>query len=70
MANGSGEIDSVCWECGEFRLDSEAVLSPSVDSGGGLKYIDIQGIRVQALLKGMSMVWKGDSEGIILLDQK
>ena len=30
----------------------------------------IQGIRVQVLLKGMSMVWKGDSEGIILLDQK
>ena len=66
----AGEIDSVCWECGEFRLGSEAVLSPSVDFGGGMRCMDIQGIRVQALLKGMSMVWKGDSEGIILLDQK
>jgi hypothetical protein len=28
--------------------------------------MDIQGIRVQALLKGMSMSWKRDSEGIIL----
>jgi hypothetical protein len=30
----------------------------------GLKCMDIQGIRVQALLKGMSMIGKRDFEGI------
>jgi len=43
VANSCGErvrLIPFAGKCGEFRLDAESVLSPSVDSGGGLRYMD------------------------------